>query len=107
MNSFGFYFLEWMRSMRQWATIALITTIIAFCFTVVLIGLVAKTINDWLNYYIFNFDRVFYKINDRFQIRAAQLAFACVELILCIAFIILYTIVFVRISNNRSQQQPR
>ena len=94
--------------MRQWAMIALITTIIALCFTVVLIALLAKTISDLTNYiYLSGNDYVFYKIADRYQIRSAQLAFASFELFLCIAFIILYTTVFIRISENRSPQRPR
>ncbi|CAF0843023.1 unnamed protein product [Rotaria sordida] len=71
---------------RFWATIAMIATIIAVGFSVILIGLAAKAVQDG---------------NDRFsslprksRVLAAQLAFAILQLVLCGIFIIIYTVVF-------------
>ncbi|UJR16100.1 hypothetical protein I4U23_003012 [Adineta vaga] len=79
--------INYMPSVRLWAQIALITTIIAACFAVILIGLDAKAVQDGKEYLPSLFEKP--------KILSAQLAFACIELVLCLAFIIVYIIVHV------------
>ncbi|CAF3287747.1 unnamed protein product [Rotaria socialis] len=68
-----------------WATVALLGTFAAAGFSIVIIGLDAKAVKD---------------ANDRFgtlpkkvEVLAAQLAFACLELVLCGLFIGIYILV--------------
>ncbi|CAF2967868.1 unnamed protein product [Rotaria sp. Silwood2] len=70
------------RHTRFWATVTLFATVIAICFSAILIGLDAKAVQDG---------------NDRFssfprksKILAAQLAIAVAQLVLCVIFIVFY-----------------
>jgi len=80
-----------MRRTRLWATIAFIATIVAACFSIILIGLDAKAVKNGVDvanlieslggsYYLF----------PKYKVLAAELAFACAEFLLCIIFIIIY-----------------
>ncbi|CAF2073495.1 unnamed protein product [Rotaria magnacalcarata] len=85
---------------RLWATMALLGTFTAAGFSIVIIGLDARAVRD---------------ANDRFgmlpkkvEVLAAQLAFACLELVLCGVFIGIYILVhiyvqfrFRRLQNNQ------
>jgi len=85
-----------MRNTRLWATIALIATIIAACFAVILLGLDAKAVQD---------GNKFSSFSSKSQTLAAQLAFAIFELLLCFAFIGVY--IAVLILAPRLLRRPR
>jgi len=95
-----------MRNTRQSATIAFIATIVAACFSIILIGLDAKAVKDGVdigNLYKFYYGT--YYLYPKFRILAAQLAFACVEFLLCVTFIIIYIFVLISSSKGRRPQQ--
>jgi predicted MPP superfamily phosphohydrolase len=71
---------------RTWATVALIATIIAACFGVIIIGLDAKAVQVGRNLYS--------SLPSKTNIIVAQLSFAILELILCLVFIGLYIAVY-------------
>ena len=71
-----------MRRLRLWATIAFIATIVAACFAIILLALDAKAVqNGTFSGYLFY---------NKSKILAAQLAFALIEFLLCLAFIGIY-----------------
>jgi hypothetical protein len=96
-----------MRNTRLWATIAFIATIIATCFSIIIIGLDAKAVKDGVD--IGNLYETFfgsYYFFPKYRILAAQLALACVEFLLCIIFIIIYIAVLVSSPKGGRPQQP-
>ncbi|CAF0788810.1 unnamed protein product [Rotaria sp. Silwood1] len=85
------------RHTRFWATIAMIANVIAIGFSVILLALDAKAVQDG---------------NDRFsslprksKVLAAQLAFAILQVVLCVIFISIYTVVFTWTYGRRNMQQ--
>jgi hypothetical protein len=76
-----------MRRIYLWATIALIATVIAACFAVILLALDAKAVHDGNNLWT--------SLPSKSQILAAQLAFAIFEFLLCLAFIGVYIAVLI------------
>lgn len=84
MNAWLFL-LDFVCFIRLWSTLAVIATIIAACFCGIIIGLDAKAVQDGR-------DR-FGSLPRKSQVLAAQLAFAIVEMILCIVFIVIYIFV--------------
>lgn len=92
-----------MRQTRQWATTALLATILALCFSIVLIGLDAKAVKDGRDLSDITEALTGSSYFDpKFRILAAQLAFACFIFLLCLAFIILYFIVLLIPSKRPS-----
>ncbi len=95
-----------MLNTRLSATIAFIATIVATCFSIILIGLDAKAVNDGVK--IGNLYKAYfgtYYLYPKYRILAAQLAFACVEFLLCVIFIIIYIFVLVSSPKGRRPQQ--
>jgi hypothetical protein len=89
-----------MRRTRLWATIALIGTIVAACFAVILLALDAKAVSDGnIPYFGLYFNKS--------KILAAQLAFAIVEFLLCLAFIVLYILVLILAPSRLRRRQQR
>lgn len=96
-----------MPSVRQGATIALIATIIAICFSSVLIGLDAKAVRDGVRVANAVKDAIgIYYFLPKFKILAAQLALACASFLLCLAFIIMYIVVAAISGIAKDRQQP-
>jgi hypothetical protein len=102
----SFYDIEFMRRTKLWATIAFIATIVAACFSVILIGLDAKAVHDGVT--LGNLIQLllgYYYFAPKYRILAAELAFACAEFILCLIFIIIYLAVL--ISSPRGRGRPQ
>ena len=87
-----------MPNVRLWAKIAFIATIIAAGFAVILIGLDAKAVQDGRGTLASLFEKP--------KILSAQLAFACVEFVLCLIFITVYLIVQAEVRRH-VRQIPR
>ncbi len=80
-----------MRNKPRWALIAFCLTILVASFAAILIGLDAKAVKDGTDIAkIIETLTGSYDSLAKYRVLAAQLAFACVEFILCVAFIILY-----------------
>src|SRR5689334_2936702 len=79
INNLFYFQIGAIRCTPLWIIIALIGTVIAAGFAVILIGLDAKAARDANNRSITSTNKA--------KILAAQLAFACFEFILCAAFI--------------------
>ena len=86
-----------MRDLRSWTTTVLITTVIAACFAIILLGLDAKAVADGRvdNTILFN----------KTKILAAQLAFAIFEFLLCLPIIVIYFITFTSVTRRLRGQQ--
>lgn len=84
-----------MRRTRLWATIALIATIIAACFSAIIIGLDAKAVSDGRK-----FQDAYGSFYVKSKILAAQLAFSIAEFLLCMVFIIIYIVVALLASSR-------
>ena len=87
-----------MPRIRLWATVALIATVVAACFAVIIIGLDSKAIKDARD--------IFSPLPDKTNIIIAQLSFAIVELLLCFAFIGIY-IAVQALAPNRLRRAQR
>jgi hypothetical protein len=90
----------------QWATFAFIADIVAACFSIILLGLDAKSVqdgNDISNLFTLYYGSSYFP--PKYRILAAQLALACIVFVLCILFIILFIIVLKIAPNGRRQQQ--
>ena len=85
-----------MRSLRFWATVAFIATVVAACFTIILLALDAKAVQDGTVAGTL--------AQSKHRILAAQLAFAVIEFFLCLAFIGIY--IFVLLMAPRRLRQP-
>lgn len=88
-----------MPAVRLWARIALIATIVAACFAVILIGLDAKAVKDGrdLNNAL---ETAFGTTVEKPKIISAQLAFACLEFVLCLVFVGIFIAVSVLASRK-------
>ena len=98
-----------MRRIRLWTTIAVIASFTAICFSAVLIGLDAKAVKDGIDVAnVIQYWFGFYKFLTKYKIISAQLAFACVEFLLCFAFIITYFVVLILATKHtrRQRRQP-
>ncbi len=84
-----------MRRTRLWATYGFFAAIIAACFSIILLGLDAKAVKDGNNFAALTGTFV-----PKYRVLAAQLAFACFELLLCCLFIIIYVIVLMSVPRN-------
>lgn len=99
-----------MRKTRLWATIALIATIIAACFAVILLGLDAKAVQDGNNIYVtdaFGYPVAKLSTPSKSKILAAQLAFAIFEFLLCVAYIGIYVAVLILAPRRLRRPPPR
>jgi hypothetical protein len=90
----------------QWATFAFIAAIVAACFSIILLGLDAKSVQDGND--ISNLVTLYYGSSyfpPKYRILAAQLALACIVFLLCILFIILFIFVLITAPKGKRQQQ--
>ncbi|CAF1018520.1 unnamed protein product [Adineta ricciae] len=90
--------INYMPNVRLWAKIAFIATIVAVCFTIILIGLDAKAVQDGRGALPSSFEKP--------KILSAQLAFACIEFVLCLIFITIYLIVQAAVGRH-VRRMPR
>ena len=91
-----FSIADFTQRLRLWATIACIATIIASGFGIILLALDAKAVQDGTAFG--------HLVHAKAQILAAQLAFALMALLLCLAFIAIY--IAVRSLASRPLRQP-
>jgi hypothetical protein len=78
--------------------IALIGTIIAACFSIIILGLDAKAVEDGKN--------IQGSLQPKTQVLAAQLAFSIFEFLLCLAFIAVYIAVVIIAPRRLYQPRP-
>jgi hypothetical protein len=88
-----FFYLVFVQNKRLAAIFALIAVTVAFFFNIVLIGLTANIIQLDQNFGLTN--------NKQYQLLSAILAIALFIFTLCIAFFIMFTIVFFSSSTRR------
>jgi DMSO reductase anchor subunit len=99
--------IDIVRRIRRWAAIAFIATLVAACFSIILIGLDAKAVQD--GHDLSNINQIVHGssyFQPKFRILSAQLAFACLVFLFCLVFITLYIIVFITTPKIRRPYQP-
>ncbi|CAF1488528.1 unnamed protein product, partial [Adineta steineri] len=95
--------LNWMKSVRLWAFIALCVTIAATAFAIIDFGINAARVNDASVLGLFN--SIFSDIKSIAGLAAAQLTFGILAFLLCAAFIGLYIYIVFYQCNNQAVQQ--
>lgn len=85
--------------------ITFITTVLAACFSIVIVGLDAKAVRDGIekgdNH---TSPSPEYEYGTKYGVLGTQLGFACASFLVCCAFIIMYIFVLIILQRLRRQQ---
>ncbi|CAF1685950.1 unnamed protein product, partial [Adineta ricciae] len=95
--------IRWMKSIRRWSFIAFIASIVAAVFSIIELGINAKRVDLARSAGLFDVNDS--RVKSLGGLPAAQLAFAIVLFLLCLAFIALWIYVKIQIKGQMSRRQ--
>ncbi|CAF1502250.1 unnamed protein product [Adineta steineri] len=97
--------LNWVKSVRLWALVALCTTVVATAFAIIEFSINARRVQLASDAGIFGVSNS--RVASIGGLPAAQLALGIVVFLLCLAFIGLYIYIAVKVSSRRSDRQQQ